>query len=195
MLLQRKENNMNISEAIKSRRTIRKFTQKKIETEILYELVDMARLAAFPANIQPLKFKVVNDKETCDKIFPFTKWAGYLENGTPKEDEKPVSYIVAVGDTTLKNTFEVEAGAAVTNIMLAAMEKGIGCCWIGAFDKNKTKEILNLSDRYEVLYLVALGYPSQKSRAVDIKDNDVKYFLDKEDVLNVPKRTLEEIIL
>jgi len=186
---------MNITEAIKTRRTIRKFTQEKIETETLSEFVNLARLAAFPANVQPLKFKIINDKETVDKIFLLTKWAGYLKDGTPKEDERPVSFIAVVGDENIKSSFEVEAGAAVTNIMLGAMEKGIGTCWIGAFDKAKTDEILDLPERMSTVYLVALGYPAQKSRAVDMIDGDVKYFLDNENCMNVPKRTMDEILL
>ena len=141
------------------------------------------------------KFMIINDKETCDKIFPFTKWAGYLENGAPEEGERPVAYIAVLGDMEIKNSFEVEAGAAITNIMLGAYEKGIGSCWIGAFDKNKFKDVLSLPKQYEAVYLVALGYPLQKSRAVDIKDGDVKYYLDDENILNVPKRTLDEVII
>jgi nitroreductase len=67
---------MNVSEALLQRRTIRKFTQEALNTDDLRKLLEYARLAAYPANLQPLKFAVIQDKETVDKIFPLTKWAG-----------------------------------------------------------------------------------------------------------------------
>ena len=55
---------MTVKEAIFARRTIRKFTREKIPYETLTELVDCARVAAYPANMQPLKFAIIDDKET-----------------------------------------------------------------------------------------------------------------------------------
>ena len=186
---------MEVLKAIKERRTIRKFQQKAIDKNILAELVDCARLAAMPANIQPLKFGIITDKELCDKIFPCTKWAGYLPDGTPKENERPVSYIAILGDNEIKKSFEVEAGAAVTNIMLAALEMGIASCWIGALDREGIVKALNLPEKYSVVYMVALGYPMQESVAVDIENGNIKYFMGEGEVLKVPKRTMNEVLV
>lgn len=186
---------MNVYDAIMKRRSIRKFEQKKINKEDLIKLIDCARVAAYGANAQPLKFAVIDDKEECDKIFPFIKWAAYLPNGTPKENERPTAYIAVLGDTLLKKSFEVEAGAAVTTMMLEAVEMGLGSCWLGAISRAEIKKVLGFADNLEVVYLLALGYSAQESRAVEIKDNDVKYFLDENNTVNVPKRSLEEIIV
>jgi len=186
---------MEVLKAIRERRTIRKFSQKSVDKENLITLIDCARLAAFPANVQPLKFGIISGRELCSKIFPYTKWAGYLENGTPAEDERPLSYIAVLGDNDIKGSFEVEAGAAVTNIMLEAVEMGLSTCWIGALNREEIVKVLDLPERYSLLYLVAVGYPAQESRAVDIKDNDVKYFLGDDNILNVPKRTMQEILI
>lgn len=186
---------MEVLKAIKERRTIRKFKQTEIDKKILAELVDCARLAAMPANIQPLKFGIISDKELCDKIFPCTKWAGYLEDGTPKEGERPMAYIAVLGDNDIKKAFEVEAGAAVTNIMLAALEKGIGTCWIGALNREELMKVLDLPEKYSVVYMVALGYPMQESVAVDIENGDIKYFMGEDNILRVPKRTMNEVLI
>lgn len=191
----KRRNKMNLTEIIKGRRTIRKFTQEEIKYEVLKEFVDMARYAAYPANIQPLKYIIINDKKTVDEIFVNTKWAGYLEDGTPKENERPTAFVAVLGDTSLKKSFEVDAGAAITNMILSAYEKGIGTCWIGAFDKANVRKVLSLDEKYELVYLVAFGYPAQKSHTCEVCDGDIKYYLDENNELCVPKRSLEEVLL
>lgn len=188
---------MNVKDAIMQRRTIRKFTQEQIPEDKLTELVDCARMAAYGANMQPLKFRLVTSEAELNAIFPNTKWAGYLENGTPSEDERPTAYIAVLGDNSIRpnGSFEVDAGAAVTTIMLEAVEMGLGSCWLGAINRDEIKRILKLSENLSVVYMLALGYPAQKSRAVDIKDDNVRYYLDNDNTVNVPKRTLNEVLI
>ena len=187
---------MNVSEVLLQRRTIRKFTQEALNPDDLRKLLEYARLAAYPANLQPLKFAVIQDKETVDKIFPLTKWAGYLpETGTPAEGERPTAYIAILGDKSIKENFEVEAGAAVTSMMLGAYEMGIGSCWLGAINRAELLKLFNLSaDDFALPYLLALGYPAQTSKAVDMTDS-IKYFEDENGCINVPKRSLTEITI
>ena len=188
---------MNVREAIEMRRTIRKFEQIQIDTADLHELIDCARLAAYGANLQPLKFRTITDKSEITGIFPYIKWAGYLPDGGPKEGEEPTAYIVVLGDTDIKKNgqFETDAGAAVTNMMLRAAELQLGTCWLGAIDREKISEELNIPENLKLLYLLAVGVPKQESRACDMKNGDVKYFEDENGIINVPKRSLEEIII
>ena len=185
---------MNVSEALLQRRTIRKFSQEALNPDDLTKLLEYARLAAYPANLQPLKFAVIQDKKTVDSIFPLTKWAGYLpETGTPAMGERPTAYIAVLGDKSIKGNFEVEAGAAVTSMMLGAYEMGIGSCWLGAINREELLKLFNLSaDNFALPYLLALGYPMQKSKAVEMTDS-FKYFEDENGCINVPKRSLKEI--
>ena len=181
---------MNVLDAIKSRRSIRKFTQEKVSRDDLITIIDAGRLAAFGANMQPLKFRIL---ENADRIYPCTKWAGYLTEWDPAENERPTCYIAILGDTSIKSTFETEAGSAIANMMLAAVELGLGTCWLGALDRPRLKQLINTD--CEVVYLLAVGYPAQECKCVDIKDNDIKYFEDENGIINVPKRTLDEVII
>ncbi len=186
---------MEIYEAIKKRRSIRKFEQKAVPTEIIEKLIDCGRLSASAANLQPIKYAIINEKADVDAIFPLTKWAGYLENGAPTEDEAPTAYIAVIGDGEISKTIlENEAGLVMSTIALAAVSEGLGSCILGAIDRDKINEFLKLSGELRVLYLIALGYPTQKSEAVDMKENQFKYYLDGNE-LRVPKRTLDEIII
>lgn len=188
---------MNVYDAIMERRTVRKFLQKKVSEKDLLKLIDCGRVAAYGANIQPLKFAVIDNEETVKKLYPLTKWAGYLTDGAPKEDERPLSYIAVLGDTSIRQNgmFECEAGAAVTTMMLEAVEMGLATCWLGALQRDEIKKLLGLEEKYNIVYLLAVGYPNQKSKMIDMKNGDVKYYEDENGVINVPKRSMEEVLI
>lgn len=186
---------MTVYEAVMKRRTIRKFKQIKIDHNDLLKLVDCARMAPYAVNAQPLKFKIIDDKSLTDVIFPYTRWGAALADGTPKADERPVSYIAVFGDTEIKQNFIADSAAAATIMILAAEEMGISSCWLGAIDKEKITSELKIPERYKLEYLIAFGYPLQKSRAVDMKNQSTKYYLTDDQVVNVPKRTIEDILL
>lgn len=188
---------MTVYEAIMNRRSIRKFEQKEIAYDTLEKLVDCARMAAYVVNTQPLKFMIINDEKTRSAVFEHTKWGAMIENGTPKENERPTAFIAVFGDRNIKanSSFDVEAGAAITSMMLAAVEEGLASCWLGAINRKAIKEIIYNSDDMELLFLLALGYPAQKSVAVEIKNGDTKYYMGDDNILRVPKRSLEEVII
>ena len=187
---------MNVYDSIFQRRTIRKFTQEPVERDTLTRLVDCARVAAYGANMQPLKFAVIDDKKELEAIYPLTKWAGALKDGAPREGERPTAYIAVLCDKDIRpnGAAEVEAGAAVTTMMLEAVELGLGTCWLGAIQREEIKKTLGLPESLDVLYLLAVGYPAQKSRMVDMKDGNVKYFESPDGTINVPKRSLDEVL-
>ncbi|MBQ3426595.1 MAG: nitroreductase family protein [Clostridia bacterium] len=188
---------MNVYEAIMQRRTIRKFKQEPIDRDILIKLIDCARVAAYGANMQPLKFAVIDDAAMLKDIYPLTKWAGALADGAPREGERPVAYIAVLCDKNIRpnGAAEVEVGAAVTTMMLEAEEMGLATCWLGAIQRDKIKQVLKLAPKLDVLYLLALGYPMQKSRMVEMTGGDVKYYESEDGTINVPKRSLDEVIV
>jgi len=111
---------MDIYEIIKKRRTIRRFKQKEIKSELLLKFVDMARIAPSASNLQPLEYIIVNKKEIVDKIFPNLGWAGYLgKEGPPPEGKRPVAYIVVVINKNIQSSsYQHDSGAAIENILL-----------------------------------------------------------------------------
>ncbi|HBE76907.1 MAG TPA: nitroreductase, partial [Firmicutes bacterium] len=86
---------MNVYEAAIRRRTIRKYTQQPIERALLEKYIDAARLAPSGANMQPLKYVIVDEPVKVKQVFENVKWAAYIApEGDPKEGEKPVAFIV-----------------------------------------------------------------------------------------------------
>lgn len=187
---------MNVYEAIQKRRSIRKYKQLTVDEKIIKKLIDAGRVAPQGANLQPLKYIVVNSKELLNGIFDTIGWAGHIRpEGNPKPGEEPTAYIVILVDTEIKKAgYDVDAGAATENILLTAEEEGIGTCWLGAINREKIKEILNIPDRYIIHTMVALGYPAEEPVMEELKDDSIKYYKDENEVLHVPKRKLEDII-
>ena len=187
---------MDINELIAKRRTIRKFEQKPLSNEQLYKYIEAARVAPSAANLQPLKYATVSEKQMTDKVFETLKWAGYLKGEyTPKENERPTGYIIVCVDNDIsKASYDMDVGAAVENIILSAFFDGVGSCWLGSVERPKLKRLLSISNNLEISCVVALGYPKEEPQEAVMRDGDIKYYL-KDDVLNVPKRRLEDIIV
>jgi len=187
---------MSIYELILNRRTIRKFEQKPISADMLKKYINAARVAPSAANRQPLKYVAVNSKENTAKVFEYVKWAGYLApDYNPKENERPTAFIaVCVDNNISKAGFEMDIGAAVENIILSALEDGVGACWMGAIDRPKISEILNLPENLILSCVVALGFSAETPQEVEIKDDDIKYYLEN-GTLCVPKRNESEVLI
>jgi nitroreductase len=189
---------MSIYKTILKRRSIRRFKQKPIPFAILKKLVDVARYAPSAANLQPCEFIIVNKKKLVDEIFQFTRWAGYLgKDGAPIKDKQPVAYI-AVLINALKckkpKYAQADVSAAIQNILLLATEMGLGTCWLGAIDRKSIAQLLKVPKNVSVEYLVAMGYPDEKSVSEPMQRSH-KYYRDKLNVLHVPKRPLAKILL
>ena len=183
-----------IYENIKSRRTIRKYVQKEVPRGVLLKCVDAARLSPSGANRQPLKYIGVNDPKLINEVFSTLKWAGYLPSYQPGENEKPRAYIVITLDKSISDNAGHDAGIAAMSISMVAYDAGLGSCILGAVNREKLKEILKVPDGFDIVLVVALGYPSENPVVDKVKGGDIKYWLDENRVLHVPKRSLEEVL-
>lgn len=187
---------MHVQEAIRTRRSVRKFRQDPVDPALLEKLVDCARLAPSGANLQPLCYKIVSDRPLVAEVEKQIKWAAYLyPDYVPKNGEKPVAYIAICVDTRIKQSgWDVDLGLAGATLLLEATEMGLGTCMLGAINRPEISRILGISEPYKLLDLVALGYPAEKPVAVAMQDGNVKYYV-KDGVLQVPKRSLSDVLL
>jgi nitroreductase len=137
------------------------------------------------------------DPELNREIFPTLAWAGYLKGwGGPAEGERPAAYIIILGDTEIRKEFGCDHGIVAQSIMLGAAEKGIGGCMIGSIERERLREVLRIPEQYEILLVLALGYPKEKVVLEEIgPEGDIKYYRDAQDVHHVPKRRLADVIL
>jgi len=101
--------------------------------------------------------------------------------------------VVLFNTKIVKKFSQSDAGAAIENILLAALGEGIGSCWIGSVEREKVRKILNIPPGYKIDSVIALGYPAEEPVLEEMKDS-IKYWLDEKDVLHIPKRRLEDIL-
>jgi nitroreductase len=187
-----------LRDLVKKSRSYRRFDQEfKIELETLRELVNLARISAAAGNLQPLKYMLANDPEKNSMIFQHLGWAGYLKDWAgPAEGERPSAYIIVLGDKRICTSFGCDHGIACQNIMLGAVEKGLGGCMIGSVNRERLKSALDIADYFEILLVLALGKPNEAVILEEVgPDDEVKYWRDSEGVHHVPKRKLQDIIV
>ena len=187
----------SFKELIIQNRSYRRFdASKAINKDELYDMIDTARLTASAANLQPLRYKIVNDKEGSVKVFSTLKWAGYLpEWDGPSESEQPAAYIILLFETALKK-FAFDEGIAAHTITLSAAEKGYGCCILLNCNSKKLFSLLNIDDaKYTFSSVIAIGVPAENIILEEVKDGDIKYYRDNQGTHHVPKRPLSEVII
>ena len=185
---------MDVYDAIISRRTIRRFQKKPIKLDLLRRFVNAARLAPSAANLQPLEYFIVTEKEICSKIFETIGWAAYITpKWTPGVEERPTAYIVILVKDINNKFYTRDVSLASENIVLAAEGESVGSCILFNIDRDKIQEILKIPKTLYVDSIIALGYKAENPVVEDLKDS-VKYWRDENEVLHVPKRRLEDII-
>ncbi|MBM3250355.1 MAG: nitroreductase family protein [Candidatus Omnitrophica bacterium] len=147
---------MDALEAIRSRRSVRAFSDKPLNRETLRSLVDAGRLAATARNIQPWEFIVVTDRSMLKKIGEIAETGRFIA-------EAAVCIAVYCQDTK----YYLEDGCAATqNILVAAAALGLGSCWVAGDKKPycpQISQLLNVSPTYKLVSLIAVGHPAEKA--------------------------------
>jgi len=187
---------MELADAIRKRRSIRRFKQLQVPEKLIHTLIDAARMAPCAGNMQILRFVSVTEKSLVLSVFHETFWAAQVKpHRTPvAEVTAPVAFIAVVAPDDASAILHADAGAAIQNILLCAADNVLGSCWIGAFNKDKVDALLDLPAGMKVLYLVALGFPYESPVMENIEEGDsTKYYLDDKDVLHGPKYTVEAL--
>jgi nitroreductase len=143
---------MDALEAIRKRRSVRKYTGDPIPREDLEKIVDAARLAPSGYNKQPWEFIIVTDRSAIDQLKTAALW---MENAG--------AIIAVVMDTSSKFWLE-DGSAAVENILIASTALGYGSCWLQGYTEPREgefKELLGVPEEKKLLTLVPIGVPSE----------------------------------
>jgi len=187
-----------ISELVEANRSCRRFYEDhQVELKTLEDLVDLARLSASGANLQPLKYILACRPDVNAEIFSCLAWAGYLKDWPgPDPGERPSGYIVILGDTTIKEEFGVDHGIAGQSMLLGAREKGLAGCMIASINRKDIRPMLNIDSHLKILLVLAIGKPKEEVVIEPVgPDGSILYWRDAEAVHHLPKRALTDIIV
>ncbi len=193
---------MKVYEAAIKRRSVRQFGGRPVPYDILKKCLNAARLAPTAANRQLWKFIIVDDEKLLPQVFDTVgTWAGQPrpEGGWPQE-RRPEAYIISLIDSSLeaelggnRTDTNYDIGMAAENMILVALEQGVGSCVIASFNPDKLRRVLNIPNEYEVALVLALGFPDENP-VVEVATDSVRRWVDNKGVRHIPKRRLEDIL-
>jgi len=153
---------MELEEAIRKRSSIRDYKDKPVPEDKLLKVLEAARLAPSGRNSQAWKFVVVRDKALRQDL-------GRAAGGQTHVSMAPV--IIAAVATEPESimpcgilAYPVDLAIAIDHMTLAAVDLGLGTCWIGGFSQDKVKTILGVPEKLKVVSLLTLGYPNETGR-------------------------------
>src|SRR4030042_4283746 len=150
---------MEFMDVVRKRRSIRRYKPDPVPEEEIKYIMEAARLAPSWANTQCWHFVVVTDSALKEKI-------GQAMNGNKWMARAPV-IIVACADPEKPGmrddlaNYLVDIGIAVEHLILAATDRGLGTCWVGAFREDMVKEALGVPNNIRVVECIPMGYPAQ----------------------------------
>jgi nitroreductase len=191
---------MNVYEATVTRRSIRRFQDKPVPYEVLEKCIDSARLAPCGRNHQVCEYIVINDPEVLPGVFENLGGGVKMppEKGGPRPENTPKAYTIilinkAWEEDNRRRITHYDVGMAAENIILVALEQGLGACPIIIFNESNLKPVLDIPESYDIALVIAMGYPAE-SPVVEVATDSVKGWLDDNMVRHLPKRKLDDII-
>ena len=150
---------MEFNDLIRTRESIRDYDpDRKVPSDVLEKILDAGRLAPSAANRQPWKFILVSSAEVLEKVKDCYKrdWL---------KDAPHILIAVGMKDEAWKRSFdgynavETDVAIALTHILLAAENEGVGSCWIANFDPDMLKDVINPGPGQTIFGMLPLGYP------------------------------------
>ena len=153
---------MQVKEAIEKRNSIRKYEDRPVPEEKLMKVLEAARLAPSGRNCQDWKFIVVRDEEKKQEL-------GRLSGGQYHVHTAPVIIAAVATDPEELMPCGIQASPvnlaiAIDHMTLAALEEGLGTCWIGAFDQEEVKKLLGVPEQLSIISLLTVGFPGEIGR-------------------------------
>ena len=192
---------MEFVELVRKNRSYRGYNENRpVTREELTRLVECARLCPSSVNAQPLKYRLVWQKEEVARLQEKTNWAKALTSITlPHPGMCPTAFIVICQDTGIDASlkrYQKDVGIVAQTMLLGAVEMGLGGCIIGNFTAGEVRQVLALPEAMAPLLVVAIGEPAETVVLTEVgPDGSVQYYRDENDVHYVPKRALEDILI
>ena len=185
-----------MKELLEQTRSYRRFYNERALTEQdILALAEAVRLSPSAANRQRIRIAAVTDRAECDAVFSTLSFAAYLKDWQgPAECERPAAYVVVMSESELDTNLALDAGLCMEAMLLTARERGIGGCIFRSFKQSTLSAILG-RDGYTPIAVIALGYPSETVEITSVKDGDIRYYRDENDVHMVPKYSAEEYVI
>ncbi len=165
---------MEFYDVVNTRRSVRNYKSDEIPEDVLNRVLDAARVAPSGSNRQPWKYVLVKDPGMRKKI-------ATLSGGQPWIADAPIVVIACGNDINFDRggymgdmSFLLDIAIGLTHLILAARAEGLGTCWIGLFDNDSIKELLDIPPDWNVAAVTPLGYPKEPKWGPPVKRKALK---------------------
>ncbi len=167
---------MELKKAIFKRRSIRKYRNQNVEKDVLIELVKFGMYAPTARNTRSWHFYIISNREKLNEIAEKHPYAKMLKSAG--------AAILVCGDKNIEpmeGYLALNCANACENIMLGALEFGLGTCWIAVYPREERikliSEIFSLPEHHLPIALLAVGYPDEeKGMPERFEENKITFF-------------------
>ncbi len=155
---------MNVFKVMVERKSIRKFEKREVDDKLIGVILYMATMAPSAGNTQEWNFIVVKEEEIKKKLAKAALDQDFIV-------EAPVVIVVCADLEKISLRYGKrgellysiqDTALAIQNILLSAHALGLGSCFVGAFDEERVKSILELPDNLRPLAIIPIGYPAEQ---------------------------------
>lgn len=148
---------MDISDAIRTKRAVRKFLNKPLPINVTYNILNAGRRSQSSKNEQTWQFIAIQDKNILQALSSCGNWAGHIAGAA-------LAVAILTPDPTAKFQTMFDAGQAAAYMQLAAWELGIGSCPASIYEADKAREILKIPPALYVRIVLSFGYPADENK-------------------------------
>ena len=148
---------MNVSEAIRTKRAVRKFTDQPLPAEAVRAILNAGRRSQSSKNTQAWQFIAVQDKAILKELSQCGEWAGHLAGAA-------LGVAILTPEPTEKFQTMFDAGQAAAFMQLAAWELGIGSCPASLYDFEQTRALLGFPPEWHLRIALSFGYPAEEAK-------------------------------
>jgi nitroreductase len=142
---------MNVSEAIRLKRAVRKFQGKPLPDEVVHAILNAGRRSQSSKNNQGWQFIAIRDKAVLKELSQCGEWAGHLAGAA-------LGVAILTPDPTEKFQTMFDAGQAAAFMQLAAWELGVGSCPASIYEPEKARAILGFPAEWHLRIALSFGY-------------------------------------
>ncbi len=148
---------MNVSEAIRTRRAIRKFTDQPLTEAEVHAILNAGRRSQSSKNDQGWQFIAIRSRPTLEALSQYGTWAGHLAGAA-------LAVAILTPDPTAKFQVMFDAGQAAACMQLAAWELGIGSCPASIYEPEKARLLLRFPSEWHLRIAISFGHPAEPMR-------------------------------
>ena len=146
---------MDVYECIRRRVAVRSFTTDPVPEAVIRKILRAGRWTPSQRNRQPWHFIVVREREPLNQLGSLTSSGSYIADA-------PLAIAIAMDSARMP---QFDAGRLIENMLLVAWSEGMGTCFVGGFDHEKVKELLNIPKSMDFITAMPYGYPTEAAKS------------------------------